>query len=108
MKCLLKIWIESDKEASAKRVSNRILRKLGTGQFIMLEPYHKGGFVARYEIPVMASDWPNAVLEVLQFTQGFARGRVLNGSIENELDLISNELFISGATMAHLTLSRKS
>ena len=101
----LRLVLETEKEAAAKRVMSRF-RKTVSCSDPTFEPYHTGGTQALTTLPVQSQTWDQAVVETLTVSQSFGNGWVVTGDVTRELDLVAKQFSITGIRWAHVTLHR--
>ncbi len=99
--CILK----TEKEANARTVISR-LNKIVSAELLELERYHKGGTSARLVKEMPEAPWATTVLQSLQLAQSFGRAWTITGSAEEEIDLCTSNVSISGIDWAQVRISR--
>lgn len=97
--------LTTEKEANASAVISR-LNRIVPGELLSLEKYPKGGTSAQLAMDLPPISWASTVLHCLQLAQSLGQGWTISGAIENEVDLCTNELRVSGVEWAHLWISR--
>ncbi|MGX5200616.1 hypothetical protein [Aliikangiella sp. IMCC44632] len=71
-----------------------------------MAPYHKGGYVCSFSIEENSQSWLETAYATIQLGQIVGRGWILTGSIEEEVDLWSNESCISGVDNIHIYVGK--
>ena len=72
-----------------------------------VEPYHKGGTSAQFELSIADRDWPDAVLACLRMAQSFGYSWSLSGDVDNEIELTATRLAVPGIEWAHVWMHRR-
>src|SRR6266568_4842634 len=108
MDCHWKAWTTATTSDKALRVGRRLLETLGvTDAALHVEPYPKtNGHVLSFTVNVGEESWANAVVAVISNAQSVGRGWQLFGSIDEQLEIISNEASVGGFTMLSCTITR--
>ena len=108
MKTTIKIFTEARNEKNALVVLNKVKNKI---EYISLsdtcEPYHKGGYICRFEVDVPNSNWNEMPYELLNLCQSIGHAWQISGSIEEEFDAWSNDLNVPGVNSVHVQCSHK-
>ncbi len=105
MQFRLVVILETEKNETALRVISN-LNKIILSELESLEPYHKGGMNCVLRKDVEALNWETAVFSCLELAQSFGRSWELTGQIDEQVDLVSSEISVSGVNWAHLQLVR--
>jgi len=63
-----------------------------------VEPYHKGGHRCSFDTELNANNWADAVFLTIYSSQLIGRGWEISGSIDEEVNMWSNDSNISGVT----------
>jgi hypothetical protein len=99
MKAAWRIFIESAKETKAVKVFARFCGELGVSiDGLVLEPYHKGGYVASFETQLESDQWNDCVVEIIALGQRVAYQWLITGSVHDSLDGWSSDSRVSGIT----------
>jgi len=103
-----RIWCDAHTQPKAFKLYNRVIDALEREVTLhSIEPYSKiNGFVIDFELPLNSEAWNDAVVEVIELGQHFAVGWQLFGTIQHDLDAISNQTSITGVVMAQWFLRR--
>ncbi len=81
------------------KVVKSVFKSIGISHSkLVIEPYDKGGFTCSFETPKSKGDWSLVVLQAMELAQNIGRFYIITGSIQDELDLWSNESSVSGVT----------
>ncbi len=100
-----KLWVNANKKENALKVYKWVLGYMKCdATLISIEPYHKGGFVIEYHIPLMSINWNDAVVEVIELGQRFAHSWYLLGDVRERPNAIANKTSVSGVDMAEWEL----
>lgn len=109
MKTTIKIFTEAANEKNASVVMNKCRKQLKLETLSeCCEPYHKGGYVCRFEAEVPATDWETIPYRLLSLCQRLGYGWQLSGDIEHEFDAWSNDASVVGGNSIHVLCSRLS
>ena len=101
-----KIFTNTNTSEKTAKVLNHLFKQItDKHKDLNTESYHKGGFISTFSTSLIASQWPDAILESLKKAQLLGRSYVPTGDIESELDACSNETTVSGITNIHLVIS---
>jgi hypothetical protein len=101
-----RVFIESDREHGARRVLENVVAALGVeATDITLEPHHKGGHVAVFQVKHPPASWAETVVAAIALAQRLGRGWQLLGSIEDDPEgwlavERSGDCSVSGVTAA--------
>jgi len=94
-----KVFTDAGSKDKAMKVAKSVVKSIDISYSeLLVEPYHKGGFTCSFETPVSKGDWSLVLLQTIELAQKVGRSYIITGSIQNELDLWSNESNISGVT----------
>lgn len=94
-----KVFTNTTTLNAARKVLGRLRDCLDRGlRDLRFAEYAKGGHVAEFEIDHAIEDWPLACFESIAVAQRVGRGWQLDGRVEEELDLSSNQTAIAGVT----------
>ena len=95
------MFIETKTLEKAQRVLDRFTERLEeTLRAADLEPYYKGGFVCSFHTEVRATEWSEAVYEVIELVQRVGRSWVITGSVDHSPSFDTRNLQVPGVTFA--------
>src|SRR5262249_23558719 len=101
----IRLILDTDKEQNALKVLARF-KKLN---FVLrgLAPYFKGEFEANIVARLDDGPWPSVVLRSIEVAQSFAKGCLIGGAVQEEIDLSASEGFaVPGIQFAWITARR--
>jgi len=102
----IRLILDTDKEQNALKVLAR-LKKLFDFELRGLAPYFKGGFEANIVAHLDDGPWPSVVLRAIEVAQSFAKGWLIGGAVQEEIDLSASEGFaVPGVQFAWITARR--
>lgn len=94
-----KIFTDTGNQDKALKVAKSAIKSVGVSQIdIVVEPYHKGGFSCSFETITDSANWAELVVSTIQLAQKIGRAYIISGSINNELEMWSNDPSVSGIT----------
>lgn len=94
-----KIFTDAGNQDKALKVAKSAIKSVGVSQIdIVVEQYHKGGFSCSFETLTESSNWSDVVVSTIQLAQNIGRAYIISGSINNELEMWSNDPSVSGVT----------
>jgi hypothetical protein len=105
---LWKVFSDAHRPENARRVYERVVKALDVdGHSVTIEPYTKtGGHTVSFRSQVESSNWPEAVIRVLEQAQRIGHQWTLSGSILEELDMSTNNTSFAGVTLVHCRVRR--
>lgn len=107
MKAHWRIFANVSNENKAETVLKHFLKELDTSpNETHIEIYHKGGFLLTIETITKNENWAEVVLELLTLAENAGRGWQISGSIQDELDLWTNESSVGGVQSVNLQCLR--
>ncbi len=101
----IRLILTTEKEKPAQVVIDR-LRKQLSFELVSTQPYHKGGFEACLRLPVVGQTWPDQIYSVLCSAQIIGRQWRILGSIEEELDMVTDDIPQSGVEFVSISYRR--
>jgi hypothetical protein len=102
-----RIVVDAASDKGAHVLLRRTLKLLGAQvDATVVEPYHKGGFVLRFEVPVVSAVWSEAVFDLLAAAQRLGRAWQLHGDIHEEVSAHTSEANVQGVRFLHLGCRR--
>lgn len=107
-----RVFIESDREPSARRVLENVIAVLGVDASApTLQAYHEGGHVAVFQVVLPAAPWAESVVAVIALGQRLGRAWRILGSIEDDPSgwlavERSGDCSVSGVAAAEWSLAR--
>jgi hypothetical protein len=102
-----KIFTDCKSDAAAKKVATKFFVLVNSEPLsVIVEPYHKGGYVVTATVELEASAWSQSVLFALQKAQTVGKAWTISGNIADELDAWSNEALVPGIQSLHLLVLR--
>lgn len=108
MNAIWRVFADVNSEKKAETVLKNFLKELdATQNDSSIESYHKGGFLIKIEVITKDGNWAQVVLHLLTLAERVGRGWQISGSIQNELDLWTNESNIVGIQAIQLQCARK-
>ena len=101
----LTLFTDTNTDKSAKIVLNRTIKAMDANILShTIEAYNKGGHKVCLEIQTESSSYNKSIKQCIELAQRIGRSYILNGSIDQELDLWSNDSSVSGLTSIHFQL----
>jgi hypothetical protein len=108
MSCFWKAWTTATTPEKALGVGRRLLDALGVADAeLQVVPYPKtDGHVLSFVVNTSDQAWAETVYAVLSAAQAVGRAWQVLGSIEDELEILSNEPSVGGLTMLTCSVTR--
>ncbi|MEO0413006.1 MAG: hypothetical protein AAF221_14330 [Pseudomonadota bacterium] len=103
MQARIRLILETERGKNARSICaklNQVIVASDPG----LSRYYKGGTSAVFSRDVVAFEWPEVIMEILQLTQAFGRSWTVTGDIDNELSLVTTEFSLAGITWAEVSI----
>jgi hypothetical protein len=73
---------------------------------VLTEPYSKGGYVVSFDLFHIQEYWNDIVVDVINCAQNAGYEWSLSAFVQEEIDIISTKIMISGITMIHCSCTR--